>query len=164
MKAVTFAIAPADVMDFAGFLDNLRAEDIYSECIGLPDGSDVKMDRCFAFPFSEYGDAKEACLEVNENTLKVMLIYPNYRAVYSLSSERQWRNAELEVFAGTKVKYNYDYFNRINGSHIKEIENFFRGKLIAGRDNLYNALGSGASNPNFLKDFVYSVIFGKNKT
>ncbi|MBR4343796.1 MAG: hypothetical protein IKP88_14060 [Lachnospiraceae bacterium] len=163
MKTVTFAITPADVMGFAGFLDNLRTDDVFKECIGVPDGTSIQMERCFAFPFREYGDAKEACIEVGGNSMKLMLIFPNYRVVYSLIAENQWRNVEMEVFAGTLVKYNYDFFNRLNAQHIKEIDCFFRSKLIAGRDNLYSSLGSDASNPEFLKNYIYSVILGKNK-
>ena len=61
LNTVTYAVAVEDALEFATFLETLRLEDVYKECTGLPDGSEVKMDRCFAYPFSEYGDVKEAC-------------------------------------------------------------------------------------------------------
>ena len=121
------------------------------------------MERCFTFPFSEYGDVKEACMEVGDNTMNLMLIFRNYRVVYTLSSINQWRNADMEVFAGSLVKYNYDFFNRLSKDNVKEINDFFRSKLVLGKDNLYSILGSSANDPNFLKNYIYSVVLGKNK-
>ena len=88
----------------------------------------------------------------------MMLIYPNYRVVYSLLAEKQWNSVEVEAFAGTLVKYNYDFFNRLKTEHVIEIENYFRGKLTVGRDNLYNVLGSTSSDPKFLQRFLYSIV------
>ena len=45
-KLVTFALVPADGIRFAEFLERFRKDDIYTETIGLPDGTDIKMDRC----------------------------------------------------------------------------------------------------------------------
>ena len=155
---VTFALMPADAIRLAGFFDNLRTEDIYQECIGMPDGTDIRMERCFAFPFNEYGEVKEACLAVKDNSLYLMMIFQNYRVVYSLLAEKQWNSIEVEAFAGTLVKYNYDFFNRMKAEHVTEIENYFRGKLVAGRDNLYDILGSTASDPGFLQRYLYSIV------
>ena len=102
-------------------------------------------------------------MEVEDNTMNLMMIFPNYRVVYSLSAVNRWRSVDVEVFAGTKVKYNYDFFNRLNKENLKEISGFFRAKLIAGRDNLDFSLGLKASDPNFLKDYIYSVILGKKR-
>lgn len=158
---ITFALNPADALRLTGFFDKMRQDDIYRECIGMPDGTDIKLERCFAYPYNEYGEVKEACMAIKNNTLKIMLIYANYRVVYSLLAENQWNNVEVEAFAGTNVKYNYDYFNRLKENHIAEIENFFKGKFFAGRDNLYDMLGSTASDPNFLQNFVYSIVLKK---
>ena len=158
---ITFALAPADALRMAEFFDKLRQDDIYNECIGMPDGTDIKLERCFAFPYNEYGEVKEACMAIKNNTLQVMLIYANYRVVYSLLAEKQWNNVEVEAFAGTNVRFNYDYFNRLKESHITEIENFFKGKFYAGRDNLYSMLGSTASDPNFLQNYIYSIVLKK---
>ena len=158
---VTFALVPDDALRFAGFLDKLRAEDIYPECIGLPDGSEVNMDRCFVYPYAEYGDVKEACIAVNNNDLSLMLIYSNYRVEYSLIAQKQWRSVEVKAFSGLLKKYNYDYFNRLKKEHMAGLTDFFKGKLVAGQDNLYGMLGSGASDPNFLKQYMYKLVSGK---
>ena len=86
------------------------------------------------------------------------MIFQNYRVVYSLLAEKQWNSIEVEAFAGTLVKYNYDFFNRMKAEHVTEIENYFRGKLVAGRDNLYDILGSTASDPGFLQRYLYSIV------
>ena len=52
LNTVTYAVQTEDAMQFASFLETLRLEDVYQECTGLPDGSEVKMDRCFAYPYS----------------------------------------------------------------------------------------------------------------
>ena len=158
---VTFALVPDDALRFAGFLDKLRAEDIYPECIGLPDGSEVNMDRCFVYPYNEYGDVKEACIAVNNNDLSLMLIYSNYRVEYSLFAQKQWRSVEVKAYSGLLKKYNYDFFNRLKSDHVNELEGFFRGRMIVGKDNLYSMLGSGASDPNFLRQYIYGLIAGK---
>ena len=154
---VTFALAPEDALKFTGFLDNLRDGDIFTEKIGLPDGTDLNMERCFAYPYSEYGEVKEACLAVKDNDLSVMLIYANYRVEYALSAGKQWSSVDVMAYSGTALKYNYDYFNRLKADDVKELEDFFRGKLIAGKDNLYGMLGSEAGNPNFLKNYIYKI-------
>ena len=158
---VTFALVPDDALRFAGFLDKLRFEDIYPECIGLPDGSEVNMDRCFVYPYAEYGDVKEACIAVNNNDLSLMLIYSNYRVEYSLIAQKQWRSVEVKAFSGLLKKYNYDYFNRLKKEHMAGLTDFFKGRLVAGQDNLYGMLGSGASDPNFLKQYMYKLVSGK---
>ena len=154
---VTFSLAPEDALRFTGYLDNLRNGDIYTEKIGLPDGTDINMDRCFAYPFSEYGDVKEACLAVNNNDLSIMLIYQKYRVEYALYAQNQWKNVEVAAFSGTALKYDYDFFNRLKSDQVKELENFFRGKLAAGKDNLYGMLGSEAGDPNFLRNYIYKI-------
>ena len=158
---VTFALAPEDALRFTGYLDMLRLDDIYTEKIGLPDGTDLNMERCFAFPYAEYGDVKEACMEVNNNDLSVMLIYQNYRVEYALSAQKQWNGVEVCAYSGTMLKYSYDFFNRLRSEHVKELENFFRGKLVLGKDNLYEMLGSGASDPNFLRNYIYKISLNK---
>jgi hypothetical protein len=155
---LTFALMPQDALRLVSFFDNFRTEDIYKERIGMPDGTDISMERCFVFPYKEYGEAKEACLAVKDNSLYLMLIFSNYRVVYSLLAEKQWNSVEVEAFAGTLVKYNYDFFNRLSSAHVTEIENYFKGKLVAGKDNLYNILGSTASDPEFLQRFMYSIV------
>ena len=154
---VTFALAPEDALKFAGFLDSLRDGDIYIEKIGLPDGTDLNMERCFAYPYAEYGKVKEACLAVKDNDLSVMLIFANYRVEYALSAKKQWSCVEVMAYSGTALKYDYDFFNRLKAEDVKELEDFFRGKLICGKDNLYGMLGSEAGNPNFLKDYIYKI-------
>ncbi|MCR5728612.1 MAG: hypothetical protein K6G24_14260 [Lachnospiraceae bacterium] len=158
---VTFAMAPGDALRFAGYLDNLRTDDIYTEKIGLPDGTDLNMDRCFAYPFSEYGDVKEACLAVEDNDLSLMLIYQNYRVEYALSAQKQWSNVAVSAYSGTSLKYSYDFFNRLSTEHVMKLETFFKGKLIAGQDNLYSMLGSDSSNPNFLREYIYKITLNK---
>ena len=158
---VTFAMEPKDALQFASFLDTLKTDDIFTECIGLPDGSEVKMDRCFIYPFEEYGDVKEACLAIKDNDMSLMLIYANYRIEYLLSAQKQWRSVEVMAYSGMLKKYNYDFFNRLKSSHVTELENFFRGRLVLGNDNLYGILGSGASDPNFLKQYMYKLVSGK---
>ena len=155
---LTFALAPDDALRLVSFFENYRLEDIYKEHIGMPDGTDIPMERCFAFPYREYGEVREACMAVKDNSMHLMLIYPNYRVVYSLPAEKQWNCVDVEAFAGTLVKYNYDFFNRLKSEHVSEIENYFRGKLVAGRDNLYNAIGSTAADPEFLQRFLYSIV------
>ena len=155
---VTFALMPADALRLVSFFDKFRTEDIYQECIGMPDGTEVRMERCFVYPYNEYGDVKEACLAVKDNSLYLMLIYSNYRVVYSLLAEKQWNCVEVEAYAGTLVKYNYDFFNRLKAEHIVKIEDFFRGKMVAGKDNLYNMLGGTAIDPDFLQRFLYSIV------
>ena len=154
---VTFALAPEDALKFTGYLDMLKSDDIYTEVIGLPDGTDLNMDRCFTYPFAEYGEVNEACMAVNNNDLSVMLIFQNYRVEYLLSAAKQWNSVEVLAYSGTKLKYSYDFFNRLKSEHVKELENFFRGKLVAGKDNLYEMLGSGASDPNFLRNYIYKI-------
>jgi len=158
---LTFALMPNDALRLVSLFENMRTEDTYTERIGMPDGTEVKMDRCFAYPFNEYGEVKEACMAVKNNSMQIMLIYKNYRVAYSLPAEKQWSKVEVEAFAGNLVKYDYDFFNRLKAEHVTEIENFFRGKLYAGKDNLYNILGTTASDPEFLQRFIYSVILKK---
>lgn len=158
---VTFAMAPGDALRFAGYLDNLRTDDIYTEKIGLPDGTDLNMDRCFAYPFSEYGDVKEACLAVEDNDLSLMLIYQNYRVEYALSAQKQWSAVAVSAYSGTSLKYSYDFFNRLSTEHVMKLETFFKGKLIAGQDNLYSMLGSDSGNPNFLREYIYKITLNK---
>ena len=154
---VTFALACEDALRFTGYLETLRSDDIYTEKIGMPDGTELNMDRCFAYPYTEYGDVKEACIAVDNNDLSVMLIYQNYRVEYALSAQKQWRSVEVSAFSGMALKYNYDFFNRLKSEQVKELETFFKGKLIAGQDNLYSMLGSGASDPNFLRNYIYKI-------
>ena len=158
---VTFALGPEDALRFTGYLDGLRNDDVYKEKIGLPDGTTVEMDRCFSFPYTEYGEVKEACLAVEDNNLSVMLIYQNYRVEYALSAYRQWNAVEVSAYSGTAVKYSYDFFNRLKSEHVKELENFFRGKLIAGKDNYYSILGSSEGDTNFLKNYIYKIVLKK---
>ena len=157
-KLVTFALVPADGLMFAEFLERFRKDDVYTEFIGLPDGTDIKMDRCFAYPYAEYGDVKEACLVAKDNNLDLMLIYQNYRVVYSLVAQKQWDGVELASFAGTNVKYSYDFFNRMKSEHIERLKEYFNGKLIVGRDNLYTMLGSSASDLDFLVKCIYNIV------
>ena len=100
LGTVTFAVMPEDALQFASFLDTLRMEDIYPETTGLPDGSEVKMDRCFKYPYAEYGDVKEACLAVKDNDMSLMLIYANYRMEYILSAQKQWKYVEVKAYSG----------------------------------------------------------------
>ncbi|MBP5532692.1 MAG: hypothetical protein J6X68_01855, partial [Lachnospiraceae bacterium] len=86
LGTVTYALNTGDALEFAKFLETLRLEEVFSECTGLPDGSEVKMDRCFAYPYAEYGDVKEACLAIKENDMSLMLLYANYRIEYELSA------------------------------------------------------------------------------
>ena len=54
-----------------------------------------------------------------------------------------------------------DYFNRLKKEHMAGLTDFFKGRLVAGQDNLYGMLGSGASDPNFLKQYMYKLVSGK---
>jgi len=155
---VTFAVMPADALDLAGDLEALRKDEIYTEHIGLPDGTEISMDRCFRFPFAEYGEVKEACIGVEDNDLHLMLIFQNYRVGYALIAQNQWNSVEVEAFSGTGKKFDYDFFNRMKKEHIGELRNFFKGKLVSGRDNLYGMLGSSASDPDFLRNYLYSIV------
>ena len=161
LGTVTFAVMPEDALQFASFLDTLKSEDIYPETTGLPDGSEVKMDRCFKYPYAEYGDVKEACLAVKDNDMSLMLIYANYRMEYILSAQKQWKYVEVKAYSGKLKKYDYDYFNRLKKEHVTALQEFFKGRLVAGQDNLYGMLGSGASDPNFLKQYMYKLVTGK---
>ena len=161
LNTVTYAVQTEDAMQFASFLETLRLEDVYQECTGLPDGSEVKMDRCFAYPYSEYGDVKEACLAIKDNDMSLMLLYANYRVEYELSAQKQWNSVVVKAYSGVFKKYNYDYFNRLKKEHMAGLTDFFKGRLIAGQDNLYGMLGSGASDPNFLKQYMYKLVSGK---
>ncbi len=161
LNTVTYAVAVEDALEFATFLETLRLEDVYKECTGLPDGSEVKMDRCFAYPYAEYGDVKEACLAIKENDMSLMLLYANYRIEYELSAQKQWNCVVVKAYSGVLKKYNYDYFNRLKKEHMDKLTDFFKGRLVAGQDNLYGMLGSGASDPDFLRQYMYKLVSGK---
>ena len=136
LGTVTYALNTGDALEFAKFLETLRLEDVFSECTGLPDGSEVKMDRCFAYPYKEYGDVKEACLAIKENDISLMLLYANYRIEYELSAQKQWNCVVVKAYSGVHKKYNYDYFNRLKKEHMDKLTDFFKGRLVAGQDNL----------------------------
>ena len=157
-KLVTFALVPAEGIRFAEFLERFRKDDIYTETIGLPDGTDIKMDRCFAYPYAEYGEVTEACLAAKDNNLELMLFFKNYRVVYSLVAQNQWNSVEVSSFAGTNVKYNYDFFNRMKTEHLDQIKEYFNGKLVVGRDNLYAMFGSDAADLDFLVKCIYNIV------
>ena len=161
LGTVTYALNTGDALEFAKFLETLRLEDVFSECTGLPDGSEVKMDRCFAYPYKEYGDVKEACLVIEENDMSLMLLYTNYRIEYELSAQKQWNCVVVKAYSGVHKKYNYDYFNRLKKEHMDKLTDFFKGRLVAGQDNLYGMLGSGASDPDFLRQYMYKLVSGK---
>ena len=161
LGTVTYALNTGDALEFAKFLETLRLEDVFSECTGLPDGSEVKMDRCFAYPYAEYGDVKEACLAIKENDMSLMLLYANYRIEYELSAQKQWNCVVVKAYSGVHKKYNYDYFNRLKKEHMDKLTDFFKGRLVAGQDNLYGMLGSGASDPDFLRQYMYKLVSGQ---
>ena len=161
LGTVTYALNTGDALEFAKFLETLRLEEVFSECTGLPDGSEVKMDRCFAYPYAEYGDVKEACLAIKENDMSLMLLYANYRIEYELSAQKQWNCVVVKAYSGVHKKYNYDYFNRLKKEHMDKLTDFFKGRLVAGQDNLYGMLGSGASDPDFLRQYMYKLVSGK---
>ncbi|MBQ5933626.1 MAG: hypothetical protein IJL55_07985 [Lachnospiraceae bacterium] len=68
---------------------------------------------------------------------------------------------EVKAYSGVLKKYNYDYFNRLKKEHMRGLTDFFKGRLVAGQDNLYGMLGSGASDPNFLRQYMYKLVSGK---
>ena len=98
---------------------------------------------------------------IEENDMSLMLLFANYRVEYELSAQKQWNCVEVKAYSGVLKKYNYDYFNRLKKEHMRGLTDFFKGRLVAGQDNLYGMLGSGASDPNFLRQYMYKLVSGK---
>ena len=151
-----YSVDSVTAKSFAGFLEDLRVEKSFEECIGNY-GRETNTKRNYAFPFSEYGTIEKACLMVNGNTLAFMMIYTNMRISYSLQANQTWSKVILEAFGGEYKEADFFTTRTMESAHIDKICELFKGKFREGRDNLLRVLGNNYKDIDYLQKYIENI-------
>jgi len=153
-----YTMSIEDAQKFAKFLEGMRANNTFTECIGIgPGDRETNSQKSYVYPYREYGTPRRASLLVSGNTFSFMMLYDQFRIAYTLQAQGRWEQIDFDSYGGTYLTEMPTSFDSLTAASLSKITSLFDGKFRLGANNLYNILGNMAHNIYFLEGYIRDI-------